>query len=469
MTTKYALSSSVLFLLALNAACDRAGLRGLSRPDSAAHGQDGSPTVEVPPVSQPPIGGQCPDGQSPCGKGDGLRCIDLSRSKDHCGACGQACAAGIVCQAGACQPYRCKGALSFKSLADTTGDARTLGDFDGDGILDLVVGTPESSGPLTLMYGAGDGTFPISQVIESNSSNAAGGWRAAWQARAGDLDGDGLLDLTSIRAGDRAVTVRLGSGARNGPFGDPTVYPTSSDTLSGLLLADLDGDGRLDLVSGATQGLEYWRGTNGGRFEHQATLDSPAFIDEPGVPTATDWNGDGIVDLVYSDFGFGGLGFPAIGGGGNLLFRLGRGDGSFDSEVACALLTGVVGDLDHDHRPDLINSGSGLQGTSLLLGIEGCHASKLVPLSDWPKQAGIALADFNGDDNLDVVADNDKNVIVRVGDGQGGFAQSLSMSAYQAGQWPIGVFLTGDLNRDGKLDLIFSRDGKWGVFLNTCQ
>jgi hypothetical protein len=43
------------------------------------------------------------------------------------------------------------------------------------------------------------------------------------------------------------------------------------------------------------------------------------------------------------------------------------------------------------------------------------------------------------------------------------------MSAYQAGQWPVGVFLTGDLNRDGKLDLIFSRDGKWGVFLNTCQ
>jgi hypothetical protein len=472
MTAKSAKSRWLLFFLSLGGACDWMGLR-LSHHNATGPIQDGSPTLaDVSPTSQPSSDGQCQDGFSPCGKGDGLRCYDLSRSQDHCGACGQTCVPGIACQGGMCQQYRCKGALSFKSLGNSDGNAKAIGDFDGDGILDLVSGAGIDT-PMVLHYGAGDGTFPTQQVIAPPSNNGPG-WQPAWQVRAADLDGDGIADLVSldmhtVDAGSQGfVSTRRGSGNRQAPFGEPTSYPTSSNTLSGILLADFDGDSRLDLVVGASKGLEYWRGQDGGRFEHQPGLDSTdVFLGQAGVPQAVDWNGDGILDLVYSGFG-GDLGFPAIGNSGPLLFRLGHGDGSFGSEVTCALLGGVAGDLDHDGRPDLINAGSNLQGTNLLLGIDVCTANKMVPLSDWPKQGGIALADFNGDDNLDVVADYDKNIAIRVGDGKGGFAQSLNMSAYQAGQWPIGNFLTGDLNRDGKLDLVFSRDGRWGVFLNTC-
>ena len=468
MTPRYAIPARLLVFLMTAGACEQAGLR-LSHPDSAVHGQDGSRSskadgaVDVSLLSEAPSsGGPCPEGLSACGKGDGLACHDLSRSRDHCGACGQACAPGVVCQDGTCQQYRCKGALSFKALADSAGTLKTMGDFDGDGILDLVV-SPEAGG-VALLYGAGNGTFSGNQAIESALVPTT------WQASAADLDGDGFQDLINTSAVPSTIVVRRASGDRSAPFGEPTSYASTSDALSGILLADLDGDGRVDLVVGASKGLEYWRGQGGGRFAHQAMLDSPDMNSwEPGVPMAVDWNGDGVLDLVYGSFGFGALGFFAIGGGGNLLFRLGHGDGSFDSEVACALLPGVIGDLDHDGRPDLINEGSNLQGASLLLGIDVCHASRIIPLSDWPKQGGIALADFNGDGNLDVVADYDKNIAVRVGDGKGGFAQSLNLSAYETGQWPIGIFLTGDLNRDGKLDFIFSRDGRWGVFLNTCQ
>lgn len=93
----------------------------------------------------------------------------------------------------------------------------------------------------------------------------------------------------------------------------------------------------------------------------------------------------------------------------------------------------------------------------------------VVTLSGWPKQGGMVMADLDGDGNRDVIADNDKTIMVQVGDGTGGFAQSLSLSAYQADQWPIGILLTGDVNRDGKLDILYARDGKWGVLLNTCQ
>jgi hypothetical protein len=463
----------LLALLLAAGGCERTSL-GSSRSDAGTRVQDGLSAVDVMPASQPPSGGQCPDGYAPCGSGDGLRCYDLGRSSDHCGACGNACATGIGCQAGTCEQHRCKGALSFKTLVfDSIGFASTLGDFDGDGILDLV-GSTEGGGPLTLLYGAGDGTFSNGQIIESTPMMR---WQT-WQARAADLDRDGFMDLITIDGSTSAfamatdgsvtasVSVRRGSGNRGAPFGEPTRYPTTSAVLSGLLLADLDADGRLDLVVGATNsGLEYWRGLADARFEHQAPFASrEVLLDQPGPPQAMDWNGDGILDLVYASFGFGGYGAPAIGGGGNLLFRLGLGGGRFDAEVSCALLPGLVGDLDNDHRPDL------LSGPSILLGIDGCRASTVTRLVDWPKQGGIAMADFNGDGNQDVVADDNIGIMVGVGDGKGGFPHTLTIPVPTQGQWPLGVFLMGDVNRDGKLDVVFARDGEngWGVLLNTC-
>src|ERR1035437_464838 len=103
MTARYADTTCLLALafLAAGGACDSRPLA--IRSDAAA--KDGSPNVAVAPTSQPSMdgGAQCPDGYAPCGSGDGLRCYDLSRSQDHCGACGNACASGIACQAGTCQ------------------------------------------------------------------------------------------------------------------------------------------------------------------------------------------------------------------------------------------------------------------------------------------------------------------------------------------------------------------------------
>lgn len=145
-------------------------------------------------------------------------------------------------------------------------------------------------------------------------------------------------------------------------------------------------------------------------------------------------------------------------------FRLGRGDGTFDSEIGCPLATGSVGDLDHDNRPDLVN------GTGLLLGLDGCHAGQIVPIPDWSKgsDGAAALADLNGDDNLDIVSDSDKNLTVRVGDGKGGFPHLVSLSDTDYG-WDTGAILFGDLNRDGKLDIVITKTYGWRVFLNTCQ
>jgi hypothetical protein len=479
MRVSYVGAIGSLALVVAAGACDSRTLAVSSRSDAATKTRDGSANVDATPISQLPIGGgQCSDGYAACGKADGLRCYDLTRSQDHCGTCGNACAPGINCQAGNCQQYSCKGALSFKTLvfgSSSTASraiavAKALGDFDGDGILDLV-GASDYGSPMSLLYGAGDGTFPARQVIEQVTDSTSPGptLPTGWQALAADLDGDGLVDLTSSRSGESAFTVRRGSGSREAPFGEPTSYPTSTDS-SGALLADFDADGRLDLVVGVSQALEYWRGQAGGRFERQGVLDSRDLSTfGPNNTLATDWNGDGVLDLVYGNGGFTGIsGGIVLGAGARLHYRLGHGDGSFDPEVACAITHGIVGDLDHDNRPDLI-SASSLTGSTLLLGIEGCRASTVVPITDWTKQGGVALADFNGDGNLDVVIDDNLAIMVHVGDGKGGFPHAVTLPAPTAGQWNIGNFLVGDLNRDGKLDIVFAREGGWGVFLNTCQ
>ena len=477
MTARHVYATWLLAIALLaEGGCDS---RALVVRSDAAIKHDGSPNVDVAPLSQPAIdggGGQCPDGYAPCGKGDGLRCYDLSRSQDHCGVCGNACASGIGCQAGTCQQTGCKGALSFKTLVfGSTGVVTALGDFDGDGSLDLV-GASDGASPMSLLWGTGNGTFVTGPVIEQlpdppdsgvDSFPAMYGWYK-WQALAADLDGDGLQDLVSI--GESVVKVRLGLGNRENPFGEATSYPTTSSVLSGLLLADFDADGMLDLVVSSSNGLEYWRGQGSGRFGQHGTLDSSGLggsLGQPGIAQAFDWNGDGALDLVYSNFGYGGDGYLELGAGGNLLYRLGHGDGTFDSEVACPLAWGIVGDLDHDHRPDLISSSS-IMGATLSLGIVGCGASKVVPITDWTKQGGVALADFNGDGNLDVVIDDNQAIMVHVGDGQGGFPHALTIPAPTDGQWPLGAFFVGDLNQDGKLDVVFSRQGGWGALLNTC-
>jgi hypothetical protein len=307
-----------------------------------------------------------------------------------------------------------------------------------------------------LLLGKGDGTFqgrPIASAFVS-----------AWTAAVADLNGDGWLDLASTARDQSQVTVRLGNGDPATLFAAPTGYPTPLVPDNGgasfnLLLTDLDDDGHVDMVASGLAAdadgkrhLILWRGSASGELADFGRIpvgSSGAFL------AAADWNRDGVLDLLF--------------GSSTLRMVLGRGDGTFENEIACGLALGTtnaIADFDHDQKVDLVVGGLGI-----FLGMNGCNFTTLVSIQT---EDSVGVADLNGDGNPDIVSGSSTmtggtQISVLLGDGHGGFASPLSFPSFGGQLQPYGVFLMGDLNHDTKLDIIVTRPDGWQVLLNTCR
>jgi len=114
------------------------------------------------------------------------------------------------------------------------------GDFDGDGIPDLVVafGGYDGSHAAGLLLGNGDGTFRAGGTFLTGINPFA--------LSAGDFNEDGNLDVVAANAGSTNVSLLLGDGA--GGF-SPVRLVNVGGTPLGLAAADIDGDGHLDLAT----------------------------------------------------------------------------------------------------------------------------------------------------------------------------------------------------------------------------
>lgn len=124
--------------------------------------------------------------------------------------------------------------------------ALAAADMNGDGLLDLVVGTQNNTAAnrrviVDLADGAGGFAFHSSQVSDGN----------VWVLNTGDLSGDGSDDVAMANSSTNRGTVLLNNGS--GVLGAPTSYGTDPFTLSSDV-GDLDGDGDLDWVTSSYQG-----------------------------------------------------------------------------------------------------------------------------------------------------------------------------------------------------------------------
>ncbi len=149
------------------------------------------------------------------------------------------------------------------------------GDFNGDGITDLAVSDTAVRGSVFLLLSNGDGTFSKSDLTPATGIFVGG-------IAAGDLNGDGILDLVLADG----VTVLLGKG--DGTFQPPTLY---SPGAGPVVIGDFNGDGIPDLGGGA-----FLLGNGNGTFGDAIIED--VYEQDNGHLVTADFNGDGIPDLA---------------------------------------------------------------------------------------------------------------------------------------------------------------------------
>lgn len=281
-----------------------------------------------------------------------------------------------------------------------------------------------------------------------------------------DLNGDGRPDLIVPNAADRTLSVRLADPARPGFFQPALVLATPGRSPLDAAVGDLDGDGRMDLVvaaSGANSVLAFTQTATG-------TFNAPVSYAVGGDPQAVavaDLDGNGRADLAVATTA------------NAVSVRLQTGPGVFAPAVDYG--TGVqpvaitAADLDGDGRPDLLTAnfgaptGPGTEGLSVLL--QGAPGTFLAPAhhATGYRSAALAVGDLNGDGRPDVVVANaglpgdPGSVSVLL---QGSTAGQLAAPTAYRGAWgPLGVAL-GDMDGDGRPDLVLA-DGDIVVRLNS--
>jgi hypothetical protein len=286
----------------------------------------------------------------------------------------------------------------------------------------------------------------------------------------GDLNLDCIPDLMVTR--DNAVASetpglisRFGDGLGGLPDGGSL---SVGRNLSDVELVDLNGDGILDLVvtenfdppasvfgpcTNATPVVPVLLGDGAGGFTLSACLEAR---DHPNAVAASDFDEDGLIDLVV-------INAPMGGGGGTspeAVFFRGLGNGTFMPAVTVFDQRGheiEVADLDGDRHLDVVVAGDS-SGTFTFLGAgDGSLGTRNGILAARSRE--IAIGDVNGDGAPDVATvgseqlNNSDDVVwisLNLNDGSGGFATSTS---YLAGAHPFDVAL-GDFDGDGFDDVV---------------
>jgi hypothetical protein len=185
-------------------------------------------------------------------------------------------------------------------LPEVTGDfhyAPTLADLDADGDLDLLVGTWNKG--MFLYENVGTPRSPRFVRIEEPLVDLSRGSHAS--PALADLDGDGDLDLVAGESsGEINVWENVGTAAAPSfSLVTDTLMSIDVGRRSAPALADLNGDGRADLIVGSESGeTRVWWGTGSlDRFEEAGSIALPGIA----APALVDLDGDGDLDLLAGE------------------------------------------------------------------------------------------------------------------------------------------------------------------------
>ena len=293
------------------------------------------------------------------------------------------------------------------------------GDFNGDGAQDLVVASQCASsancatGLVSVLLGNGDGTFQSPVSYSTGTGNS-------YFVATGDFNGDGNLDLAVVNqigpSANSVVAILLGNG--DGTFGTPASYMTGAATAASLAVGDFNGDGAPDLAvaNGAADSVSILLGNGDGTFQTAEVYASGgAFANSLAVG---DFNGDGAPDLAVVNACASNNTAVGCSTSGSVAVLLGNGDGTFRPPVAYGsggnTATFVaLADFNGDGNLDLAvshlgpTSGVGVGVLSLLLGNgDGTFQPAAGFVSGGILAASVSAGYFNGGGQPDIAVVN---------------------------------------------------------------
>jgi hypothetical protein len=267
--------------------------------------------------------------------------------------------------------------------------------------------------------------------------------------RLADLDGDGHLDMLVIAGNDLVVLYGHGDGKTF----DMIRYPMPEGG-SQICVADLNHDGRLDVVVAGGHGAHVFLSAGPRRFAPVRTYQTGEGACSVAVG---DFNGDGHPDLAVVNIG-----------STNFAVLLNQGDGAFGPPKTFPLpqypVSVVTADFNQDGKLDLAVNCFYRNSTLIFLGDGKGGFQQSGP---EPETGGgqLAVADFSRNGHPDLVGLNywSGGLGVGVGDGQARFA----VTRYGTIQYPSQI-CAADVDRDGRPDIVVGHQGtnQFAVYLN---